>query len=113
MNRHTSVAYALAVAAVCLSVPASAADLPKSGTYTAHYGWTFSGQVQELGANRVVYVGYFCPTPANVKSAESGIASRTERLIHAEKPCPGEVYPSWTSVTESVMKYGLLATFRK
>jgi len=57
MNRNTSVAYALAVAAVCLSVPASAADLPKSGTYTAHYGWTFSGQVQELGANRVVYVG--------------------------------------------------------
>ena len=57
MNRNTFVAYALAVAAACLSSPAPAADLPKSGTYTAHYAWTFSGQVQELGANRVVYVG--------------------------------------------------------
>jgi hypothetical protein len=57
MNRNTSVAYALAVAAACLSLPAPAADLPKSGTYSAHYGWTFTGQVQELGANRVVYAG--------------------------------------------------------
>jgi len=47
----------LAVAAVCLSLPAPAADLPKSGTYSAHYAWTFTGQVQELGANRSVYVG--------------------------------------------------------
>jgi hypothetical protein len=57
MNRKTFIAYTLAVAAVCLSSPASAADLPKSGTYSAHYGWTFSGQVQELGANRTVYAG--------------------------------------------------------
>ena len=57
MNRNISVAYAVALAAACLSSSALAADLPKSGTYTAHFGWTFSGQVQELGANRVVYVG--------------------------------------------------------
>jgi len=57
MNRNTFVAYALIVAAACLSSPAPAADLPKSGTYSAHYAWTFTGQVQELGANRSVYVG--------------------------------------------------------
>ncbi|KAF0190449.1 MAG: hypothetical protein FD165_2682 [Gammaproteobacteria bacterium] len=57
MNRTTSVTYALAVAAVCLSLPASAADLPRSGKYTAHYGWTFTGQVQELGPDRTVYAG--------------------------------------------------------
>lgn len=57
MNRNTCVVYALAVAAVCLSSPAPAADQPKSGTYTAHYGWTFKGDVQELGPNRTVYVG--------------------------------------------------------
>jgi hypothetical protein len=57
MNRNISVAYALALAAACLSSSAFAADLPKSGTYAAHYGWTFSGQVQELGANRTVYAG--------------------------------------------------------
>jgi len=49
MNRNTSVAYALAVAAMCLSLLASAADLPKSGKYSGHYGWTFTGQVQKLG----------------------------------------------------------------
>ena len=48
---------ALAVAAVCLSLPASAADLPKSGKYSGHYGWTFTGHVQQLGADRVVYAG--------------------------------------------------------
>jgi hypothetical protein len=57
MNRKTFIAYTLAVAAVCLSSPASAADLPKSGTYSAQYGWAFSGHVQELGANRTVYAG--------------------------------------------------------
>jgi hypothetical protein len=57
MNRKTFVASTLAVAALCLSSPASAADLPKSGTYSAHYGWAFSGDVQELGANRTVYAG--------------------------------------------------------
>jgi len=57
MNRNISVAYALALAAACLRSSALAADLPKAGTYAAHYGWTFSGQVQELGANRTVYSG--------------------------------------------------------
>jgi hypothetical protein len=57
MNRKTSGIYALAVAAACLSLPASAADLPKSGKYSGHYGWTFTGQVQKLGADRTVYAG--------------------------------------------------------
>ena len=25
--------------------------------YSGHYGWTFSGQVQKLGEDRVVYAG--------------------------------------------------------
>ena len=50
MSRNISAAYVLAVAAACLSSCALAADLPKSGTYAAHFGWTFSGQVQELGS---------------------------------------------------------------
>ncbi|MGA7949947.1 MAG: hypothetical protein WCA45_07285 [Thiobacillaceae bacterium] len=57
MNRKTFVACTLAVAGACLGSTASAADLPKSGTYSAHYGWTFSGQVQELGTHRTVYAG--------------------------------------------------------
>src|SRR5712692_10713014 len=57
MTRNISVAYALSLAAACLSSSALAADLPKSGTYAAHYGWTFSGQVQELGTNRTVSAG--------------------------------------------------------
>jgi hypothetical protein len=57
MNRNISVAYALAVVAACLSSSALAADLPKTGTFAAHYGWTFTGQTQELGANRTVYSG--------------------------------------------------------
>jgi hypothetical protein len=57
MNRKISVAYALALAAACLSSSALAGDLPKTGTFSAHYGWTFTGQVQELGANRTVSAG--------------------------------------------------------
>jgi hypothetical protein len=57
MNRNTRVAYALAVAAVSLSLAAWSADLPKSGKYSGHYGWTFPGQVQKLAEGRVVYVG--------------------------------------------------------
>ncbi len=47
-----------ALLVVCAVVPlASAADLPKSGKYSAHFGWVFTGSVQELGANRSVSVG--------------------------------------------------------
>ncbi len=35
----------------------TAADLPKSGKYSAHFGWVFKGDVQEMGANRSVYSG--------------------------------------------------------
>jgi hypothetical protein len=57
MNRNKTAAFGLAVAAVCLAGQATAVDLPKSGKYAAHYGWTFAGQVQKLGADRTVYVG--------------------------------------------------------
>lgn len=56
-SRSESLAIALGLAAVCSGASALAGDLPASGKYSAHYLWTFSGQVQELGANRMVYVG--------------------------------------------------------
>lgn len=57
MNRVHCSTYALALAASLLCAAAPAADLPASGTYSAHYGWTFFGEVQELGPDRKVYVG--------------------------------------------------------
>jgi hypothetical protein len=57
MIRDKSAAYALAVAAALLSLAASSADLPKSGKYSGHYGWTFSGQTQKLGDDRTIYAG--------------------------------------------------------
>jgi len=57
MKRDTSGVYALAVAAGCLCLSAFAADFSKSGKYSGHYGWTFTGQVQKLGQDRAVYVG--------------------------------------------------------
>ena len=57
MNRKTCVAYVLAIAVAFLSSSAFGADLPKSGKYAGHFGWVFTGQTQELGANRTVYAG--------------------------------------------------------
>jgi hypothetical protein len=36
---------------------ARAAELPKTGKYSAHFGWVFKGDVQEMGAKRNVSVG--------------------------------------------------------
>jgi hypothetical protein len=47
----------LFVWAALAAIPAYADDLAKSGTYTAHYGWTFDGKAQDLGNGRMVYVG--------------------------------------------------------
>lgn len=57
MIRNTSIVRTFALAALCFSLPAAAADLPKRGTYSGHYGWTFTGQVQQLGEDRVIYAG--------------------------------------------------------
>ena len=57
MTRSTQIVQGMALAAICTSLPAAAADLPKSGKYSGHYGWTFSGEVQKLGEDRVVYAG--------------------------------------------------------
>jgi hypothetical protein len=57
MTRITSIVSLLALAALCLTSSATAGDLPKSGKYSGHYGWTFTGQVQQLGEDRVVYAG--------------------------------------------------------
>ena len=77
MNRKTSGIYVLSVAAACLSLPASAADLPKSGKYSGHYGWTFTGQVQKLGADTTVYAGMgraWSRTPMGTRCLSSGNA---------------------------------------
>ena len=55
MDRARLFVCAAAVAATSLS--AFSADLAKTGTYSGHFGWTFSGQVQDLGPNRKVYAG--------------------------------------------------------
>ncbi len=57
MIRSVFVAFASAIASTGLCLSAAAADLPKSGTYSGHYGWTFNGQVQQLGPDRTVYAG--------------------------------------------------------
>ncbi len=57
MNGNIVGVCTLAVVATCLCRVAAAADLPKSGKYSAHYGWTFTGQVQKLGPDRTVYAG--------------------------------------------------------
>jgi len=57
MTRNTPTVYVLVLVALCLTLPAAADDLAKSGKYSGHYGWTFSGQVQKLGDDRTVYAG--------------------------------------------------------
>ena len=51
---------AIAVASLFVFVGAalaSAADQPKSGTYSAHFGWIFKGDVQEMGPSRSISAG--------------------------------------------------------
>ena len=57
MNRITPIVSFLALAAFCFTSSATAGDLPKSGKYSGHYGWTFTGQVQQLGEDRTIYAG--------------------------------------------------------
>ena len=57
MVRLTGILHALALVVIFSGPTASAAELPKSGTYSGHYGWTFTGQVQQLGPDRTVYAG--------------------------------------------------------
>ncbi len=57
MNRKTFVLIAVTVAIAWTGAAAAADELPRSGTFSAHYGWTFTGQVQELGADHSVSVG--------------------------------------------------------
>ncbi len=53
-KKHIAVALLVAFGA---AIPAVAEDLPKSGTYSAHFGWVFDGKVQELGPDRSVSSG--------------------------------------------------------
>jgi hypothetical protein len=43
--------------ALCAGSFASAADMPRSGKFSTHFGWVFKGDVQQLGAKRAVSVG--------------------------------------------------------
>ena len=51
---RASAAFVLSVAAVSF---AAASDLPKTGTYSGHFGWVFKGDTQELGVGRSVASG--------------------------------------------------------
>jgi len=58
-NIHQTRAVIIVIACAALTSVAVADDLPKSGRYTSHYGWTFDGQVQDMGDDHAVYVGVF------------------------------------------------------
>lgn len=57
MTIRTALVSAVAISASAFGAVAAAADLPRTGTYSGHYGWTFTGQVQQLGPDRTVYAG--------------------------------------------------------
>jgi len=56
MRGRTSAAAAFLFVFAAVSF-AAAAELPKAGKYSAHFGWIFKGDVQELGATRSVSAG--------------------------------------------------------
>ena len=56
MRGRTSAAVAFLFVFAAVSF-AAAAELPKAGKYSAHFGWIFKGDVQELGATRSVSAG--------------------------------------------------------
>ena len=58
---------------------AQAANLPQTGTYSGHFGWTFSGQVQELGPNRKVYAGLVSGVMFN--DAGNGFEARASAVL--------------------------------
>ncbi len=68
-------------AAVCLSLIAQAGDLPKSGTYSGHFGWVFNGQVQDVGPNRKVYAGMVSGVMFNESGAGFLHKARTDCAI--------------------------------
>jgi hypothetical protein len=57
MTRTIAIVSLVALATFCFTLPADAGDLPKSGKYSGHYGWTFTGQIQKLGEDRTIYAG--------------------------------------------------------
>jgi hypothetical protein len=57
VNRTTLFTRAVAISAIGLGSLAQAADMPKNGTYSGHFGWIFNGQVQNLGSGRTIYSG--------------------------------------------------------
>ena len=80
MSRNILVFYALAVVSLCLGLRASAADPPKNATYSAHFGWIFNGQTQELGA-----------TGTSGSIDPSAIACRSASDSHTKAPHDGRL----------------------
>lgn len=58
--RLVPAAIALAIAVAYL--PAVAADLPKRGSFNGKFGWSSTGQVHEIGPDRVFFLGGFSGT---------------------------------------------------
>ena len=57
MTRTNFIVSGFTLIGLGFGAPGYSAELPKSGTYSSHYGWTFTGQVQQLGPDRTVYAG--------------------------------------------------------
>ncbi len=48
---------ALLLSALAAVSSAAAAELPKTGNYSGHFGWVFKGDVQDLGPDRSISTG--------------------------------------------------------
>ena len=57
MTRTNFIVSGLTLVALGFGAQGYSGELPKNGTYSSHYGWTFTGQVQQLGPDRTVYAG--------------------------------------------------------
>jgi len=57
MKRTTRFLTTLFLLNTTLTISASAAELPRSGTYSGHFGWVADVHSQQLGANRSVVAG--------------------------------------------------------
>jgi hypothetical protein len=57
MTRTISIVSLFALATLALTSSVDAGDLPKTGKYSGHYGWTFTGKIQKLGEDRTIYAG--------------------------------------------------------
>jgi len=82
LQRHTVIQIAAALlASWSLCAVAAGEALPKSGSASAHSGWSATGQLKDLGENHAVWTGVYWGTSFN--DAGKGLFQRTAWI------CPG------------------------